>query len=48
MVQLSHPYMSTGKITYLTRQTFLGTVTALLFNMLSRFDIAFLSKEQVS
>ena len=42
MVQLSHPYMSTGKITDLTRQTFLGNVRALLFNMLSTFVIAFL------
>ena len=46
MVQLSHPYMSTGKITYLTRQTFLGTVMALLFNMLSRFVIAFLLRSR--
>ena len=46
MVQLSHPYMSTGKITYLTRQTFLGTVMALLFNMLSRFVIAFLRRNK--
>ena len=35
MVQLSHPYMTTGKTTALTRQTFVGKVTCLLFNMLS-------------
>ena len=46
-VQLSHPHMTTGKIT-LTRQTFVGKVMSLLFNMLSRFFIAFSSKEQVS
>ena len=42
MVQLSHPYMTTGKTTALTRQTFVGKVMSLLFNMLSRFIIAFL------
>ena len=36
-VQLSHPYMTTGKTIALTRQTFVGKVTSLLFNMLSRF-----------
>ena len=40
-VQLSHPYMTTGKTTGLTRQTFGGKVMSLLFNMLSRFVIAF-------
>ena len=35
-VQLSHPYMATGKTTPLTRQAFVGKVTFLLFNMLSR------------
>ena len=35
-VQLSHPYMTTGKIIDLTRQTFVGKVISLLFNMLSR------------
>ena len=40
-VQLSHPHMTTGKIT-LTRQTFVGKVMSLLFNMLSRLVIAFL------
>ena len=41
MVQLSHPYMTTGKTTALTRWTFVGKVMSLLFNMLSRFVIAF-------
>ena len=41
MVQLSHPYMTTGKITALTRRTFVGKVMSLLFNMLSRLVIAF-------
>ena len=36
MVQLSHTYMTTGKIIALTRQTFVGNVMSLLFNMLSR------------
>ena len=36
-VQLSHPYMTTGKTIALTRQTFVGKVMSLLFNMLSRF-----------
>ena len=35
MVQLSHPYMTTGKTIALTRQTFVGKVMSLLFNMLS-------------
>ena len=42
MVQLSHPYRTTGKTTALTRRTFAGTVLSLLFNMLSRVVIAFL------
>ena len=42
MVQLSHPYMTTGKTTALTRWTFVGKVMCLLFNMLSRLVIAFL------
>ena len=42
MVQLSHPYMTTGKTIALTIQTFVGKVTSLLFNMLSRLVIAFL------
>ena len=37
MVQLSHPYMTTGKTIALIRQTFVGKVMSLLFNMLSRF-----------
>ena len=48
MVQLSHPYMTTGKTIPLTRLTFVGKVMSLLFNMLSRFVIAFSSKEQAS
>ena len=44
MVQLSHPYMTTGKIIALTRQTFVGKVMSLLFSMLSRFVIAFLPR----
>ena len=42
IVQLSYPYMTTGKTIALTIQTFLGKVMSLLFNMLSRFVIAFL------
>ena len=41
MVQLSHPYMTTGKTTVLTIQTFVGKVMSLLFNTLFRFVIAF-------
>ena len=44
MVQFSHPYMTTGKTIALTRQTFVGKVISLLFNMLSRFVIAFLPR----
>ena len=44
MVQLSHPYMTTGKTIALTRWTFIGKVMSLLFNMLSRLFIAFLPK----
>ena len=44
MVQLSHPYMTTGKTTALTRWTFVGTVISLPFNMLSRCVIAFLPR----
>ena len=43
-VQLSHPYMTTGKIIALTRRTFVGKVTFLLFNMLSRLIITFLPR----
>ena len=41
IVQLSHPYMTAGKTIALTRRTFFGKVTSLLFNILSRFVIAF-------
>ena len=44
MVQLSHPYMTTGKTIALTRQTFVGKVMSLLFSMLSRLVIAFFPK----
>ena len=44
IVQLSHLYMTTRKTTALTRWTFVGKVTSLLFNMLSRLVIAFLPK----
>ena len=44
IVQLSHPYMTTGKTVVLTRWTFVGKVMSLLFNILSRFVIAFLPK----
>ena len=43
-VQLSHPYMTTGKTIALTIWTFVGKVISLLFNMLSRLDIAFLPR----
>ena len=46
MVQLSHPYMTTGKTIALTRQTFVSKVMSLLSNMLSRFDIAFLTRSK--
>ena len=42
-VQLSHPYMTTGKAIALTRWTFVGQVMSLLFNMLSRLVITFIS-----
>ena len=44
IVQVSHPYMTTGKTILLTRQTFAGKVMSLLFNMLSRLVIAFLPR----
>ena len=44
MVQLSHLYMTTGETMALIRQTFVGKVMSLLFNMLSRFIIAFLPR----
>ena len=46
MVQLSHPYMTTGKTIALTRWTFLGKVMSLLFNMLSRFVITLLPRSK--
>ena len=46
MVQLSHSFMTTGKITALTRQTFIEKVIFLVFNMLSRFVIAFLPRSK--
>ena len=46
MAQLSHPYMTTGKTIALTRQTFVSNVMSLLFNMLSRFVIAFLPRSK--
>ena len=46
MVQLSHSYTTTGKTTALTRWTFTGKVMSLLFNRLSRFIIAFLSRSK--
>ena len=46
MVQLSHLYMTTEKTIALTRQTFVGKVMSLIFNMLSRFVIAFLPRSK--
>ena len=45
-VQLSHPYMTTGKTIALTRRIFVGKVISLLFHMLSRFVIAFLPRSK--
>uniref|UniRef100_A0AC11DEW0 Uncharacterized protein n=1 Tax=Ovis aries TaxID=9940 RepID=A0AC11DEW0_SHEEP len=45
-VQLSHPYMTTGKTIALTRRTFVGKVISLLFNMLSRLVITFLPRSK--
>ena len=45
-VQLSHPYMTTGKTIALTSQTFVGKVMSLLFNMLSSLVIAFLPRSK--
>ena len=45
-VQLSHPYMTTGKTIALTRRTFVGKVISLLFNVLSRLVITFLPKSK--
>ena len=46
IVQLSHPFMTTGKTIALTRRTFVGKVSSLLFNMLSRLDITFLPRSK--
>ena len=46
MIQLSHPYMTTGKTIALTIEIFAGKVMSLLFNMLSKFVIAFLSRSK--
>ena len=46
IVQLSHPYMTTGKTTALIRQTFVGKVMSLLWNMLSRLVITFLPRSK--
>ena len=46
IVQLSHPYMTTGKTVALTRQTFVGKVMSLFFNMLSRLVISFLPRSK--
>ena len=45
-IQLSHPYMTTGKTIALTRRTFVGKVMSLLFNMLSRLVIIFLPRSK--
>ena len=45
-VQLSHPYMTTGETIALTTQTLIGIVMSLLFNMMSRFVIAFLPRSK--
>ena len=45
-VQLSHPYMTTGKTIALTRWTFVGKVISLLFNMLSRLVVTFLPRSK--
>ena len=46
MVQLSYPYMTTGKTIVLTSQTFVSKIMSLLFNMLSRFVIVFLPRSK--
>ena len=47
IIQLSHPYMTTGKTIALTRQTFVGKVMSLFFNMLSRLVVTFLPRISV-
>ena len=46
ILQLSHPYMTTGKTIALTRRTFVGKVMSLLFNMLSRLVVTFLPRSR--
>ena len=46
IVQLSHQYINTGKTIALTRQTFVGKIISLLFNMLSKLVIAFLPRSK--
>ena len=46
IVQLSHPYMTTGKTIALTRRTFVGKIMSLLFNMLARLVTAFLPRSK--
>ena len=46
LTELSHPYMTTGKATALTRWTFVGKVMSLLLNMLSRLVITFLPRSK--
>ena len=48
IVQLSHPYMTTRKTIALTRRTFVGKVMYLLFNMLSRLVVIFLTREKMT
>ena len=48
IVQLSHPYMTTGKTIALTKQTFVGTVMSVLFNMLSMLVITFIPRRKVN
>ena len=48
IVQLSHPYMTTGKTIALTRWTFVGKVLSMVFNMLSWFVIAFLPRSKIN
>ena len=48
IVQISHPYMTTGKTIALTRRTFVGKVMSLLFNMLSRLVKTFLPRKDMS
>ena len=47
IVQISHPYMTTGKTLALTRRTYVGKVMSLLFNMLSRLVITFLPRSKL-